>query len=503
VTRFLVTGASGFIGRHLLRELKDDHSIVAVARARPEPAGAPLHPHIEWLQADVSNRESALALHERVRASGGVDVVVHLAGYYDFTGQDAPEYRSTNVEGLRNLLDISRRLQPRRFIFSSSVAACDFSPPGRAIDESTPPEGRSPYARSKRRGEEMVREFSRALPCCIVRFAALFSDWGEYEPLYVFLSEWLSPGWRSRVLAGRGRSAIPYLHIQDATSFFGRLLARLDDLGPCETLTASNDGATSHLELYLAATACHFGQRRRPLLVPRSLCRVGLRGLDTLGVVTRRRPFERPWMGQCIDRALFVDASRTRARLGWAPKERLEILRRMPFLIHNRRTRPDEWVRRNHVSPRRVRLRTSTRIEAMLAARQDGICQRLEDVLRDPVRSHRFPGYLDCTQEHLEERHRHLVEQLLCAIRTGDKGIFMSTCRHLAERWREDGLPHEELWGALECLDYVCLEAVRDLPEAQGLEQALHDHISMTVHFGVDMVHEVSEQRARARPAGR
>jgi hypothetical protein len=200
-------------------------------------------------------------------------------------------------------------------------------------------------------------------------------------------------------------------------------------------------------------------------------------------------------MGQCIDRALIVDASRTRSRLGWAPKERLGIVRRMPFLIHNRRTYPGEWLRRNHVAPRRVRLRASTRIEALLAARQDHLCQRLEAVLRDPIRSHRFPGYLDCTRDHLEERHRHLVEQLLCAIRTGDKGVFMSTCRHLAERWREDGLPPEELWGALECLDYVCLETVRGLPEARGLEQALHDHVSMAIQFGIDAVHEVSERR--------
>jgi nucleoside-diphosphate-sugar epimerase len=497
VTRILITGASGFIGRHLLHELMKDHRIFAVARGRAEPTGAPLHPNIEWLQADLSSRQTVLALSERIRAAGGVDLILHLAGYYDFTGRDAPEYRSTNVEGLRNVLDVSRRLKPRRFIFSSSVAACDFSPPGRSIDDATPPEGRSHYAHSKRQGEEMVRESSSVFPCCIVRFGALFSDWCEYEPLHVFLSEWLSPGWRSRILAGRGRSAIPYLHIRDAMSFLDRLLARCDRLERLETLTASADGATSHRDLYSAATACHFGQRRYPLLIPRPLCLVGLRGLDLLGLATGRRPFERPWMGQCIDRVLFVDASRTRSRLDWAPKERLEVVRRMPFLIHNRRTHPEEWLRRNHVAPRRVRLRSSTRIEALLAARQDSICERLEETLRNPVRSHRFCGYLDCTREHLEERHRHLVEQLLCAIRTGDKGIFMSTCRHLAVRWREDGLPLEELWGALELLDRACLDAVKGLPEAEGLEQALHDHISMTIHFGIDMVHEVSEERTR------
>ncbi len=500
MTRLLITGASGFVGGHLLRELMKSHRIFAVARGRAEPAGAPVHPNIEWLQADVSSRADVLALHERLRAAGGVDVVIHLAAYYDFTGRDAPEYRSTNVEGLRNVLEISRRLKPRRFVFSSSVAACDFTAPGRAIGDSTPPEGRSHYARSKRLGEGLVREFSGGFPCCVVRFAALFSDWCEYEPLYVFLSEWLSPGWRSRILAGKGRSAIPYLHIRDTVTFFRRLLASLEHLEPFETLTASTDGATSHRELHAAATACHFGLRRRPILIPRLACRIGLCGMDAIGRVTGRRPFERPWMGQCIDRELAVDASRTRSRLAWAPTERLEILRRMPFLVHNRKTYPDEWLKRNHVAAKRVRLRSSTKIQALLAAREDAICHRLEEVLQNPVRSHRFPAYLGCGREHLEERHRLLVEQLLCAIRTGDKGVFMNCCRHLAERWREQGLPLEELWGALECLDQVCLETLRKLPEAAELEPVLNDHISMTVHFAIDAVHEVHERRAQRDP---
>jgi nucleoside-diphosphate-sugar epimerase len=353
VTRLLITGASGFIGRHLLRDLVGENRIFAVARGQAGPGGTPSPRHLDWLHADVSRREDVLALQEQIRAAGGVDVVVHLAAYYDFTGRDAPEYRDTNVEGLRNVLDACRRLKPRRFVFSSSVAACDFTPPGRTIDEDTPPEGASPYARSKKLGESMVRQASEAFPCCTVRLAALFSDWCEYEPLYVFLSEWLSPGWRSRVLAGQGRSAIPYLHIRDAVSFFRSLLARIDTLQRHETLTASPDGATSHRELYEAATACHFGQRRRPLLVPRLACRAGIPVLAAVGRLLGRPTFEKPWMGRCIDRELAVDASRTRARLSWAPTERLGVLRRMPFLVQNRKTSPDEWLERNHVAPRR------------------------------------------------------------------------------------------------------------------------------------------------------
>jgi nucleoside-diphosphate-sugar epimerase len=443
--RLLITGATGFVGTHLVDGFKSTYRIFAVARGQAELASAPVHRNIEWLQADVADPGHAAALLERIQAAGGIDLVIHLAGYYDFTGDDAPEYQGTNVEGLRNILDISRELKPKRFVFSSSVAACDFTRPGQIISEETPPEGRSCYARSKRLGERMLQEYARHFPCCAVRLAALFSDWCEYEPLYSFLSGWLSPGWRNRILAGRGESAIPYLHIRDAVGFFGRLLERDEQLESIETLTASPDGATSHRELYAVATACHFGQRRRPILMPGFACRAGLRGLDVLGRLTGRRPFERPWMGRCIDQKLNVDARRTRARLQWAPTERLGILRRMPFLIQNRKAYPDEWLQRNHVTARRVRHRLSARIAAMLAVHEERICSRFGEFLQDPANRSRFPAYLDCTPSQLEDRHHLIVGQLMCAIRTGDKGVFMNCCRHLAERWLGQGLPLEEL----------------------------------------------------------
>jgi len=494
-SRLLITGASGFIGRHLLRELMDRHRIFAVARGHADEAAAPTHRNIDWLRADLSVRADALGLLERVRAAGGIDLVIHLAAYYDFTGEDAPEYRRTNVEGLRNLLDISRRLRPRRFVFSSSVAACDFTTPGQAITEANPADGQSFYARSKRVGEGLLREYYDSFPCCIVRFAALFSDWCEYEPLYVFLSEWLSPGWRSRVLAGRGESAIPYLHIRDAMSFFGRLLPQLDALDQIETLTASTDGASSHRELFAVATACHFGQRRRPFLVPQLVCRMGLRGMDTMGRVVGHRPFERPWMAHYIDLKLNVDAKRTRARLGWAPAERLGILRRMPFLIQNRKTYPEEWLKRNHVAPRRVRLRVSAQIQSLLAAGEEAVRRQFARILREPVNRARFSRYLDCSPTHLDERHHLILSQLICAIRTGDKGVFMNCCQGLAERWHEQGLPLVELREALDELSRVCVAVLRTSPEANGLDQALYDHITMAFQFGIDAVHEVEENQ--------
>ena len=266
--RIIVTGASGFVGRHLLEALKDDHLVFALARRSQARSGAPVHPNVRWYQADIGDRTALEGVFREVREAGGAEVLVHLAAHYDFTGEEYVEYWRTNVYGMRNVLELSRDLGVQRFVFPSSLAACRLPSPGRALDESSPPDGEHIYARTKKAGEDMLREFEAQVPSVTFRFAALFSDWCEYAPFYVFLRTWLSSAWNCRILGGRGRSAIPYLHVRDAIRLFRTVLTRLDVLAPGQVLVASPDGAVSHRELFEEATLLHFGARRRPLSFP-------------------------------------------------------------------------------------------------------------------------------------------------------------------------------------------------------------------------------------------
>lgn len=361
--RVIVTGATGFLGGQLVRQLRKEYRIVALGRRDPVQAGAPTGPGIDWFRVDIGDRPRLERVFARIRETGGAHLLLHLAAYYDFSGKDNPEYRRTNIEGTRNLLELSIPLELRRFIFTSSVAACPFPPPGEAVTEATPPHAPVPYARSKRAGEELMRRYAVRVPTCIVRPAAIFSEWCEYEPLDQFLRTWCSHRWNARILAGTGRSAIPFLHVMDLLSFFLRVVEKLDDLEPAEVLIASPDGATSHLELFEAATRAAFGAPRRPVFVSPQLAATGIRLREAMGYLTRRMPFERSWMVDYIDRELRVDASRTRRRLDWAPNPELAIRRWIPAMVENLRSHPSEWRRRNRrrgVPPRRrPRLRPS------------------------------------------------------------------------------------------------------------------------------------------------
>ena len=119
----VVTGSSGFVGRHLLEAWKERYRIFGLARRSQVRSGAPTHPNITWFETDIGDRRAVEAAFAHVREQGGAELVVHLAAHYDFTGEEHPQYWRTNVDGLRNVLESCRLLHPRHFVFSSSVAA--------------------------------------------------------------------------------------------------------------------------------------------------------------------------------------------------------------------------------------------------------------------------------------------------------------------------------------------------------------------------------------------
>jgi nucleoside-diphosphate-sugar epimerase len=499
----VVTGASGFVGRHLLEALKEEYRIVGMARRSQARSGAPVHPNITWHQADIGDRQAIEPIFEGIRQEGGAKILIHLAAHYDFTGEEHAEYQRTNVVGLRHVLELSKGLGLSRFIFSSSTAACRFPPPGGALTESSAPEGDHIYARTKRIGEQMLREYGEHIPSTIIRFAALFSDWCEYPPLFMFLETWLSRAWNSRILGGRGRSAIPYLHVDDLTLFFLSLLHRLDGIEPGAVLQASPDGAVSHRQLFEEATLLHFGAHVPPLFTPRRLCGPGMWALDLAGRLIGRRPFERPWMARYIDQEMTIDASRTHQALGWTPRPRLDVLRRLPFLLENRRTDPLEWNRANRAAMKEVHLETNLRIFALLKKHGSEIAREFTEVLTGPEGGDRFPSYRGVGEEDHRWNHTLILRHLMNAVRTRERSILVSYCRDLAERRFQQGFPAAEVCDALRELNRIIFKVLRRDPESDGLRQDIYEHVTMTLTWGCDEAQDVFDmleaRRLRAR----
>ena len=486
----VVTGASGFLGRLLVQLLRRRHVVLAIDRRTLTETELAGHPNVQWYPVDLCDADAVAGTMACIAAGGGAQVVVHLAAYYDFTGEEHPEYRRTNVDAMRILLDACRGLGIEHFVFASSVAACPFSRPGAPITEATPPDGTHIYARTKRAGERMLADYTDSFTPVIVRFAAMYSDWCEYPPLQVLLDTWLSGGWDARILAGRGGSAIPYLHVRDGGFFMMRLLERRHELAAMEVLLAGEDGAVSHLDLYRAATAYVDGRPRRAIHLPRPLCRPGIWLREVVGRATGSRPFERPWMADYIDRRMEIDASRTRRRLEWRPTPRLSLLDRLAFLIEHRRDNPMEWYRRNREALEHLQLAPNFRIYRLVKRHEARIEQRLSEALleREPCAG--------VTSEQRLWDHRQTLRNLVVSVQTGENEPFLGWCRDLAERRVVQGCDMEDVTDALRIVDRAVVEVLRSDPEAADLEGAVGHHVSTRVEFGIDRVMEVYEDAA-------
>lgn len=346
----IITGATGFLGKQLVERLRHKYEIFGIGRRSAQEAGLPFGPDLHWFQADVGHFESLREVFYQIRQTAKIELLLRLAAFYDFTGDDVPEYTRTNVAGTRNVLELSLPLNLERFIFTSSVAACPFPQAGEAVTEDTPPTAPVPYARSKRQGEEMMHEFRDRIPSTIVRLAAIVSDWCEYEPLANFILTWCSGHWNARILGGRGQSAIPYLHVRDLIAFYLRVIEKHRELEPVEVLQASPNGSTTHLELYREVTRSLYGTPRPAIFMPKPLAGVGIAMRERLGRLTANMPYERSWMADYIDLKLNVDASRTHHRLDWTPSPDLEILKTIPFMVHNMKEDFYAWQERSYLS---------------------------------------------------------------------------------------------------------------------------------------------------------
>lgn len=159
--KILVTGATGFLGRCVIAELvrRKGFEIVTTG-ARVSSENLP-----NYLAADITNRESVAKL-ERFEP---LEVVIHAAGLAHQFGETGREkFWAVNVEGTRNIAELSVRLQASRFILISSVAVygaqdADFDEPdkihgGKYQEDISICRPRGFYAESKLAAERAAAE---------------------------------------------------------------------------------------------------------------------------------------------------------------------------------------------------------------------------------------------------------------------------------------------------------------------------------------------------------
>ncbi|MGB5181689.1 MAG: hopanoid-associated sugar epimerase [Xanthobacteraceae bacterium] len=163
----LVTGASGFVGAAVVRQLlAAGHAVRALIRptsAHTNLAGLP----VEIAQGDLRDPDSLN------RAMAGVRFVFHVAADYRLWARHPQDIVRTNVEGTRTLMEAALRAGVERIVYTSSVATLKARPDGKPSDETFPLEEAAAigaYKYSKVFAERLVETMAAGhnLPAVIV-----------------------------------------------------------------------------------------------------------------------------------------------------------------------------------------------------------------------------------------------------------------------------------------------------------------------------------------------
>jgi nucleoside-diphosphate-sugar epimerase len=171
----LVTGATGFVGRHLVSALLRRGDTVTALIRSPQKAREIADLGVRLVKGDLDDQRAM------AQACEGQDVVYHVAGLV--AARNEAEFFHVNRHGTLALLKAATGARCERFVLVSSAAAAGPSLPGIPLKGDEPPDPVTIYGRSKLAGEEVVR--GGKVPWTIVRPPAVYGP-GDRELLRVF-----------------------------------------------------------------------------------------------------------------------------------------------------------------------------------------------------------------------------------------------------------------------------------------------------------------------------
>jgi dihydroflavonol-4-reductase len=175
VTDTLVTGATGFVGANVVRELlRDGRSVRALVR-RSSDRRAIAGLDLEVCEGDLLDSASLR------RAVAGVPQVYHIAADYRLWARDRRDLYRANVDGTRAILAAAAEAGVERVVYTSTVGALGIPTDGSPGTETTPvglEDMVGPYKRSKFLAEQVALEWAaRGLPVVIVNPSAPVGPW--------------------------------------------------------------------------------------------------------------------------------------------------------------------------------------------------------------------------------------------------------------------------------------------------------------------------------------
>jgi len=343
----IITGSGGFIGSALVNKLAGRFALIGFDRAvtRQPPAAA------ECVCIDLTSEQAIAAALKRVRTAYGERIasVIHLAAYFDLTGEPNPKYEQITVRGTELLLRELQSFDVEQFIFASTMLVHAPVSPGQRINEERPLDPKMPYRESKIRTERLIHEQRGPIPTAIVRPAGIYDDLCHSVFLAHQIARIYERKLASRVYPGDLRTGQAFLHLDDLTDALKLVVECRKELPKEIALLLGEPEAMSFDDLQRTIARLIHDEEWETREVPKVIARTGAWVQEE---ILDEDPFIRPWMVDIADDHYELDLTRARTLLGWEPKHSLRET--LPKMVAALKEDPAGWYRANKLNPARV-----------------------------------------------------------------------------------------------------------------------------------------------------
>ena len=353
----IITGSSGFIGSALVNKLAEGFTLVGfdrMASHSPPPAA-------ECVCIDLTSEQGVKGAFERVRIAYGQRIasIVHLAAYYDLSGEPSPLYQQITIGGTQRLLQHLKEFEVEQFIFSSTMLVHAPTNPGAPIDESSPIDPRWPYPLSKVETEALIRQQHGNIPVVLLRLAGVYDDRGHSA----FLSQQIARVYErqllSRMFTGNIHHGQAFVHLEDVLDAVAALIARRKALPAELTLLIGEPETLSYDQVQRVAGKLLHGVDWETKQIPKAMAKTGAWIEDEL---LGEDSFIKPWMVDFSDDHYELDIARASKLLDWQPKHSLREA--LPRIIEGLKADPEDWYRDNKLNAALVAGESATRATA-------------------------------------------------------------------------------------------------------------------------------------------